>query len=562
MNGSDVQERTEDRGVDPFARPDVPHGLCPETTPDVLQRAAFLVPELEAVVCGEDRVTYAGLAERVARASAVLRGLGVGLGDRVALCLGNGPRWVELFYAITGLGAVVVAVNTRFRSQDLGYVLRHSGARVLLTAPAVMTNDFLVLLRELGVGPARTLPTEGLPALERVVVLDDASEAEVPEGWERFSGLTADASSDPRPGPAPKDVALVQYTSGTTSRPKGVLLTHRNMCLNAFVSALRMGLRAGDRFHSVRPFFHVAGSTLSVLSSAQALATLVTMPRFEPGAALAVLEAERCTHFSGNDTIALMLLDHPDRPSRHLHLRGAWVAASPAVLRRVTEELGATEVVAGYGQSEASPNVAQSAWWEPAEVRLSAAMAPEPGVRVRVRDLETGGDAPVGVCGEIQVSGWNVMVGYLDQPEQTAQASTADGWLRTGDLGVLDAAGRLTFTGRLKEMLRVGGENVSPGEIEEELLQHPGVRQAAVVPVPDARLLEVPFAFVVRAEGADVDGAELQAWLKRRVAGFKVPRHVHFVEDFASLAMTASSKVQRGQLVDHAKRIAQEERGR
>ena len=178
----------------------------------------------------------------------------------------------------------------------------------------------------------------------------------------------------------PGDTLLIQYTSGTTAFPKGVLLAHRSMLGNGFVSGGRMGLRIGDRFHSARPFFHVAGSSLSILACVQHAATLVTMERFEAGEALMLMERERCTHFSGNDTMALMLLNHPDRASRHLVLRGAWAAASPTIVRRIIDELGARECVVGYGLSEASPNVAQSCWWEPEDVRVSARMRPQPGV--------------------------------------------------------------------------------------------------------------------------------------------------------------------------------------
>ncbi|WP_432790880.1 AMP-binding protein [Brevibacterium sp. K11IcPPYGO002] len=564
-----LNESTAAFDPDPFDRTDVPADACPLTTSAVLARAAATVPDLEAVVCGEDRVTYAELKHAADTAAEVLQRIGIRAGDRVALCAGNGPRWAELFYAITGIGAVVVAVNTRYRSSDLAHVLSDSQAAFLITAPRVLSNDFLSTIDSIGPGPESQLPHPELPHLKSVVVLDDDAEAKIAAGWTRWSDFvgprsqeaTTDDDATDRNNKTvvddsfeidPASTSLIQYTSGTTSRPKGVLLTHRGMCADAHFSAVRMGLRAGDRFHSVRPFFHVAGSTLSVLSSAQSMSTLVTMERFVAGTALEVLERERCTHFSGNDTIALMLLDHPDRPQRTLVLRGAWVAASAAVLRRVAEELGATEVVAGYGQSEASPNVAQSAWWEPADVRLASAMLPQPGVEVRIWDDAADEPVPTGARGEIQVRGWNVMTGYLNNPTATRNACTSDGWLRTGDLGTLDEEGRLIYVGRLKEMIRVGGENVSPVEIEEELLLHPAVRQAVVVGVPDPRLIEVPFAFISLSHGKSMGEAELVAWLRERVAGFKVPKYVRFLDDFEELGMTASSKIQRGGLARQA----------
>lgn len=514
---------------------------CPLTTHEVLARAALLAPDVEAVVTATERITYGELATLVARIRAGLAAAGIGRGDRVGLCLGNGPDWVALFLAIGAAGAVAVPVNTRFTADEVRYTLDHARVRTLFVASRVLNVDFAAMLRELDV--------TSIPSLEKVVVLGE----DVPSfasSWDEFLSC----SDAPPPIASPDDILLVQYTSGTTSRPKGVLLTHRSMCADAFFSGARMGLRPGDRFHSARPFFHVAGSTLSVLASLQHATTLVTMPKFEPEEALRLLETERCTHFSGNDTIALLLLNHPSLDRRRLSLRGAWVAASPTVIRRVIDELGATECVAGYGLSEASPNVAQSAWWEPVELRASGAMAVQPGVEVRIRAFDGDRDCDPGEPGAVLVRGWNVMVGYLDDPAKTADTIDADGWLSTGDVGLLDAGGRLHFTGRTKDIIRVGGENVAPADIEDTLHRHPLVRQAAVVGVPDARLVEVPFAFVV-VTSPEVTEAELLAWARERMAGFKVPRHLRIVEGFEGIGMTASSKVQKNRLASHARSL-------
>lgn len=517
---------------------------CPLTTHEVLARAALLAPDVEAVVTASERVTYGELLTRVERIRAGLAAAGIGRGDRVGICLGNGPDWVALFHAIGAAGAVAVPVNTRFTADEVRYTLDHARVRTLFVASRVLNVDFAAMLREIGV--------ESLPALEKVVVLGD----DVPSFAVSFTDFLV-AAKPPPPVGSPDDVLLVQYTSGTTSRPKGVLLTHRSMCADAFFSGARMGLRPGDRFHSARPFFHVAGSTLSVLASAQHATTLVTMPKFEPEEALRLLEAERCTHFSGNDTIALLLLNHPSRAQRRLVLRGAWVAASPTVIRRVIDELGAHECVAGYGLSEASPNVAQSAWWEPADIRASGAMAVQPGVEVRIRAFEGDRDCGPGEPGAVLVRGWNVMVGYLDDPVKTAETIDTGGWLSTGDVGLLDPSGRFHFTGRTKDIIRVGGENVAPADIEDTLHRHPLVRQAAVVGVPDARLVEVPFAFVVLTS-AEVTEAELLGWARDRMAGFKVPRHLRIVEGFEGIGMTASSKVQKNRLAAHARSLLEE----
>lgn len=524
--------------------------LCPLTVDRALHRAAMLAPDVEAIVGPGGRMTYAALAAEVGRIRGALAAAGVAKGEHVGLCLGNGPRWMAVFLAIGSLGAVAVPLNTRWLTEEMAYALGQSQVRTLILADRVLNQDCLGLLRQAEPAVDAALPGTVLPALRRVVVIG----AEVPRGaigWDAFL-----AASRPVPADcAPEDALLIQYTSGTTAFPKGVVLAHRSMCANGFVSGARMGLRAGDRFHSARPFFHVAGTTLSILACVQHAATLVTMERFEPAEALRLLEAERCTHVSGNDTMMLMLLNHPDRLHRKLVLRGGWAAASPAIVARVMAELGARECVVGYGLSEASPNVAQSAWWEEAGLRAAARMRIQPGIEVRIRDLATGADCPPGVAGEILVRGWSVMRGYFGKPAETAAALDADGWLATGDLGSLDDTGRLLFLGRAKEIVRVGGENVSPAEVEDMLHRHPAIRQAVVVGVPDPRLSEAVCAFVVLNEGARTTEDEIIAWSKSRLAGFKVPRHVRIVESFEGIGMTASSKVQKKPLAAHARKV-------
>jgi fatty-acyl-CoA synthase len=522
--------------------------ICPITTEDALARAVAIAPEVEAIVAPAGRITFAALAEEVARIRAALAAAGVKRGDHVGLCMGNGPLFVATFLAIGSLGAVTVPVNTRFKGEEMAYAIRQSRVSLLIMAATVLKVDFVAMLRGICPGVDTALPDPAFPDLRRVVVVG----GEAPRGAGSWDDFIA-ASVTPVPAVCtPDDILLMQYTSGTTSFPKGVLLTHRSMCANGFFSGGRMGLRIADRFHSARPFFHVAGTTLSILSCIQHVTTLVTMDRFEAGEALRMMEKERCTHFSGNDTMALMLLNHSDRPSRRLVLRGAWAAASASIVRRIVVELGARECVVGYGLSEASPNISQSAWWEPEEVRVAARMRPQPGLEVRIRDLETGADCPADTAGEIMVRGWSVMQGYFDKPKETAEALGADGWLATGDLGRLDAEGRLEFAGRAKEIVRVGGENVAPAEIEDILHRHPAIKQAVVVGVPDPRLMEVPCAFIVLNEGASATEEELLAWAKRHMAGFKVPRYVRLVQGFEDIGMTASSKIQKKQLAAHA----------
>ncbi|MBW6417034.1 AMP-binding protein [Celeribacter sp. PS-C1] len=519
--------------------------LCPVTLEAALARTAALVPEVEAIVAPDGRRTFAELSEEVARLRGALHAAGVRRGMHVGVCLGNGALFQALFIAIGSIGAVMVPLNTRLRSEDIAYCLRQSRVRLLITADRVLSSDFISLL-----GP---LIGRELPDLERVVLT--SGDAPWAESWNAF--LEQDVTGEPDRSKA-DDVVLMQYTSGSTGFPKGVMLRQHALLTNGFISAQRMGLRVADRFHSARPFFHVAGTSLSLCAALQMGVTLVTMERFEPAEALRLMEEERCTHFSGNDTMALMLLNHADRPSRRLCLRGGWVAGSATVLRRVVHELGATECVSGYGLSEASPNIAQSAWWEDEAVRTGGLMRPQTGLEVGIFDPETGVHLSPGEKGEIRVRGWSVMSGYFDMPEKTNETLSPEGWLLTGDLGRVDAKGRLEFLGRLKNIVRVGGENVSPEEVEDILHRHPAIKQAQVVGVPDPRLQEVCAAFVILNDGVSLDLSDLAAWAKDAMAGFKIPRHVWIVDNFEEIGMTASAKVQKSKLAEHARKLLEE----
>jgi fatty-acyl-CoA synthase len=339
----------------------------------------------------------------------------------------------------------------------------------------------------------------------------------------------------------PNDLLLIQFTSGTTAYPKGVMLTHDNMLRNAWAAGTRMGVLPGDRYFNCRPLFHVGGSTLSALVSLVFGCCLVTLPTFEAGAALAMLERERCTLISGNDTIFQMLMGHEDFPKRKLTLRGGWAAAGPQTMRSIIDVLGMKAVCAAYGLSEASPNVVMSDWRDPEELRVQGLAKPHDGIELRISSEK-----------EIQVRGWSIMRGYCNNPEATAKAFTEDGWLRTGDLGELTADGRLRMVGRLKDVFRVGGENVAPAEVEEVLLAHPAVQIAQVVGVPDERLGEVGFAYVTLRSGFHATEEQLIAWSKERCANFRVPRYLRIVEDFEAIGMTASGKVQKARLREHA----------
>jgi fatty-acyl-CoA synthase len=486
-------------------------GWTPKTLGDFLAAAPR---DAEALVTPGARLTYGELLQRARDAAGGMHALGLRKGDHVAILMGNDAHWLTLFYGAALLGAVTVPANTRFKAQELEYCLERADCKALFYAPKFLGQDYEAMLR--GIRPK-------LPGLAHAVRAGELRRAPYVPG-----------------NPGPEDLLLIQFTSGTTAYPKGAMLTHDNMLRNAFAAGARMGVTPQDRYFNCRPLFHVGGSTLSALVCLVHGACLVTLPSFEPGAALETMERERCTLTSGNDTIFQMLMGHQDFPKRKLVLRGGWAAAGPQTLRRIIHVLGAKYVCAAYGLSEASPNVVMSDWRDPEELRVQGLATPLEELQLRTVD------------GEIQVRGWSVMRGYYGDPEATAKAITADGWLRTGDLGELHPGGRLKMVGRLKDVFRVGGENVAPAEVEEVLLAHPAVQSAQVIGVPDARLGEVPCAYVTLKPGPRVSEAELIAWAKERCASFRVPRYLRIVENFESIGMTASGKVQKGRLREHA----------
>jgi len=526
-------------------------GICAQTVVDALDRAAAIGPDIEAVVAPDGRITFAELQTEVARLCSALSAMGVERGDHVGLCLGNSVRWLSLFYAIGSLGAVTVPVNTRLRNDEIAYVLGQAKLKYLFLADRLLNVDFIAMFRDICPAIGGKLPDAAFPNLKRIVIVGD----EVPAGATSWNDFYEDGQGDAAPGCKADDILLIQYTSGTTSFPKGVMLTHSNMLTNSFFVSQRIGLRPADRYHSARPFFHVAGTTLSILAALHATATLVTMTRFEAKEALTLLETERCTHVSGNDTMILMLLNHPDLDRSKLSLRGGWAAATPSVMKRMIDELGAREAVTTYGMSETSPNISISCWWEPEAVRADSRMRLQPGIEVKLRNPDTHEPIAPGEPGELLVRGWNVMRGYFEKPEETAAALDADGWLATGDVVDLDKNRRLKFVARAKDILRVGGENVSPAEVEDMLHRHPKIRHAQIVGVPDERLVEVPAAFVVLKEGEDADPDDLLTWAKERLAGFKAPRYLRIVDGFETIGMTASSKVKRKELTAYAIKV-------
>ncbi len=500
------------------------------------------------------RATWSELHEQSLGFARALLAQGVRRGDHVGLMVGNSVPWLHAFFGAAMIGAVTVPINTRFKLSEIEYCLGQCDVSLLVYNGSLFGIDFNALLQQVEPAVASALPGKVLPRLTKAVMLGDGHR---PAGAMAFSSfLQAGATTSPdaleaaMAAVADDDLLLIQYTSGTTSAPKGAMLTHANMVRNALAVSARLNMRPDDRYFSIRPFFHVAGSTLSILVSVVSGCCLLTLPKFDAPAVLNVLDRERCTMISGNDTIYLMLLSDPSFDPARIHIRGGLASAGREVMDRIRDELKVDTLLNAYGLSEAAPNVLLSEPSDSFETRAEGWGTTHAGIDVRIAN--DGGAVAEPGTGEIQVKGWTVMRGYYGKPAETEATFTQDGWLKTGDLGEADGQGRYRMIGRLKDLYRVGGENVAPAEVEEVLLQHKAVRLAQVVGVPDKRLGEVTAAFVSAKRDMVLTEADVIDWCRLRCANFKVPRYVSIVDDFEAIGMTASSKIQKNKLRDYA----------
>jgi acyl-CoA synthetase (AMP-forming)/AMP-acid ligase II len=498
-----------------------------DTVPALLRAAAAAYPDAEAVVDGGVRLSFAGLRAEVGRMAGALIGAGVGPGDPVAVWAPNSYRWIVSQLAIASAGAVLVPLNTRFKGAEAAYILNRSRAVLLLTAGNFLGQDY-----------RRLLAGEDLPYLRATVPLDDDA------AWGEFLEGGDVAGAERRAGEVEKDAWLdLLFTSGTTGRPKGVRSRHGDSLRSFRYYARNLGMRPGDRYLLVNPLFHTFGSKAGVLAALTVGATVFPVPTYDPAAAAALIARERITVLPGPPTIYHSLLQLPEETRTQLgslRLAVTGAAAVPVeLLRRMREELGFEVVLTAYGLTEAIGLVTMCREGDPPEVVSATSGRAIPGVEVRTVDGE-GRPVPAGQPGEIVVRGYPVMDGYFEDPEATAEVLDADGWLHTGDVGVLDGDGGLRITDRMKDMFIVGGFNAYPAEIEAVLVEAPGVAQAAVIGVPDERLGEVGAAFVVARRGEQVDPEAVIAFARERLANYKVPRSVEVV---AELPVNAGGKV-------------------
>jgi fatty-acyl-CoA synthase len=518
-------------------------------------RAARRWAAREAIGFQGRRWTFAEVAAGVDRVARGLVALGVRPGDKVALWMLNRPEWIEIAFAVLRIGAVLVPINTRFRTEDVAYVVDQSDASTLILAERSGPVDYLAMVRDLrplGVAPAASR----VPRLERVVLLgDEARPATV--AWSELLARGArvdDGAFAARVDAVdPEAVAFLMYTSGTTGFPKGVMHNHR-VVRNVTDRTFRLGITEHDVIMMYLPLFHTFAFTEGMLTSMVAGARQVLTETFDAGESLGLIARERATIVHGFDTHFKELCEAHDRhpcdvSSIRTGLCAAGMSSSTPIAYRARKLFRG--LVSGFGMSECGVGVAIGSLDSTDEQSCEASGYPAPGYEVRVVDPETGLDQPPGTPGEIRVRGYTMMLGYYNKPEATAAALDAEGWLHTGDMGLMRPDGYLRFMGRYKDMLKIGGENVDPMEVEAYLMGHPGISVAAVVSYPDARLSEVGVAFLRCEPGHTLTEADVLAHCRGRIASFKIPRHVVFVDDFP---MTSSGKIQKVKLREEALR--------
>ena len=538
----------------------------PEHFADVVQR----FPDREAVVsCPQGkRLSYAQLSGEVDRVARGLSGLGFGKGDRIGIWATNNLEWLLLQLATASIGAVLVTINPAYRPRELAYALTKSDVQGLFVIPAFRSSDYVAMLVDLA-PELRTHPRENpasrdFPHLRRVVLYDPAASEqttrpypgfyiwrEVIEAGKGLSGselarLTAQLDLD--------DPINIQYTSGTTGFPKAVLLSHHNILNNAYFSAEALHFSEQDRLCISVPFYHCFGMVLAnLLCLSVGACAVIACEHFDAEAVLREVERERCTALHGVPTMFIAALEHAQFSHFNLSsLRTGIMAGAPcppALMDKVMRQMHLGEILIGYGETEASPLTHLTTREDSLEKRTETVGRNLPHQEAKVVDLNSGATVPLGEVGEICFRGYHVMQGYYGDPEASAEAIDERGWLHSGDLGTMDAEGYVRITGRLKEMIIRGGENIYPREIEDFLFTHPKVAAVAVFGVPDEYYGEEVMAWVQLHEGQIATEEEIRSYCQGRIAHYKIPRYVWFVQEFP---MTVTGKLQKFRMRDIA----------
>jgi len=504
------------------------------------------------------RYTFAQLDAEARSIGRGLMALGVGAGDRVVVWATNVPEWIVLQFALAKIGAILVTANTSLRAKDIEYLIRQCEASTVISIQGFRDVDYVGALEAIGASGGN------IPGLERLIFVDGDS-GKAPDGFLPYSRLRAMAGQIPEAALASRSAAVgvdnvinMQYTSGTTGFPKGVMLSSRNIVNNAYALAQKLGYTPSDRLCLCVPLFHCFGCVIGVLGAFTHGASICPLESFDPRRVLATVERERCTALYGVPTMFLAELEHPEFAAFDLaSLRTGVMAGAlcpEPLMRRVMSEMHLSEITIAYGMTEASPGITMTPRDASIAKRSQTVGMALPEMEVKIVDPGSGSICPAGERGELCVRGYNVMKGYYNNQKATAAAIDADDWLHTGDEASVDSDGFFQITGRIKDLIIRGGENIAPKEIEDCLREHPCVSDAYVYGMPDEFFGEVVAAAVRTKTGKPDDPEELIAWCTKRLARFKVPKYLRFVPEFP---MTASGKIQKFKLrEDHQKILA------
>jgi fatty-acyl-CoA synthase len=505
------------------------------------------------------RATYSQFRQQVNEVAKGLLKIGVKKGSHVSIWATNYPEWVLTMFATAKIGAVMITVNTNYKIYEADYLLRQSDTDTLILISGFKDSDYVGILKELAPELAGAKPGEWrsakLPALRNLIHIENGN-LDGMYNWTDLAALGRDVPdavlAAAQAATHPQDVVNMQYTSGTTGFPKGVMLTHYNIVNDGFFIGESMRLTERDRMCIPVPFFHCFGCVLGIMAGVTHGSALVPVEHFNPLRVLETVQAERCTVLHGVPTMFIAVMDHPEFKRYDLtSLRTGIMAGSPCpikVMRQAVDEMHMTEITIAYGLTEASPVCTQTTTEDSIERRVATVGRALPFMECKVVDPETGADCPADVPGEFVVRGFNIMKGYYNMPEATAQV-IVDGWLHSGDMAARDPEGYYRITGRIKDMIIRGGENIYPKEIEDFLYTHPKVSDVQVVGVPSREYGEEVCACVVLKKDEAATEAELKTFVRQNMARHKVPKYIAFMESFP---MTASGKIQKYKLREAA----------
>ena len=525
------------------------------TVGSLLDDMARRFPDNEALIYHERgvRYTYKQFNDTCRKVAKGLLKLGIKKGDNIAIWAYNVPEWVLLQFASAKIGAILVTVNTSYKSAELEYILEQSDSTSLFMVGSFKDTNYVETLNsvvpELAKSAPGTLSTTKLPFLKNVIFIG----GETPAGMVNFDSLiklgeeipdeclnAIEATLDCH------ETIIMQYTSGTTGFPKGVMLTHYNIVNNGFNIGECMKLSEKDRLCIPVPFFHCFGCVLGVMACVTHATTMVPVEIFDPLKVLQTVEKEKCTAVHGVPTMFIAELEHPDFKNFDLSsLRTGIMAGSNCpieVMKKVNSDMHASEITIAYGQTEASPVITQTRTDDALELRVATVGRSLPDVETKIVDIETNETLPPGKQGELCTRGYHVMKGYYKMPEETAKAIDSDNWLHTGDLAIMDENGYCKITGRIKNMIIRGGENIYPREIEEFLYTHPKVSDIQVYGVPDKKYGEQVMASIILKKGQTMTEDEVRDFCRDKIANYKIPKYVNFVDSYP---MTASGKIQK-----------------